>query len=73
MSDKPLTQTTRFPLEKLEAAEHDAARYRWLREHQDCLPDLSACSQRVQAGTLDAFIDAEMSRDREFARAKLAD
>jgi hypothetical protein len=48
--------------------ERDAARYRWLRKHQDCIPDLTACEPHIQALTLDAFIDAEIKRDAEYAR-----
>lgn len=45
------------------AIERDAARYRWLRVHQDCLPDLGHCSRDLQARTLDAFLDAELTAE----------
>jgi hypothetical protein len=44
----------------------DAARYRWLRDHQDCIPNLiSTCSRELAAKTLDAFLDAEISAEPE--------
>ena len=43
----------------------DAARYRWLRDHQHCIPDLSTCSRELAAKTLDAFLDAEISAETE--------
>jgi hypothetical protein len=42
----------------------DAERYRWLREHQDCIPDLSSCrTKENQKVTLDAFLDVEINGD----------
>jgi hypothetical protein len=43
----------------------DAARYRWLRDHQHCIPDLSTCSRELAAKTLDAFLDAEINAEAE--------
>jgi hypothetical protein len=45
--------------------DRDAARYRWLRNHQHCIPiyDLSTCSRELAAKTLDAFLDAEISAE----------
>jgi hypothetical protein len=58
-----------YAVEEIAATERDASRYRWLREHQDCLPDLSSRSPHTMAGTLDAFIDSEIQVDREAERA----
>ncbi len=65
MSDR--SETTAYPLEKIEATERDAARYRWLKEQYRAFDEGQYNSPTpsglvVDANRFDAIVDEEIAR-----------